>query len=331
MLLINGFPTRLPYFAVYWMGGGKAMKRNIIIDCDPGHDDAVALVLAARAAGLALMGVTVVAGNSGLANTVRNALNILAFAGAKDVPVYAGCGKPLERELLNQSGERIHGKDGLGDYRFDAEAERPQEKNAVDYLAETLNAAKEKVTLVCLGPLTNIAAAFRQCPECRRNVECLVIMGGAVYVPGNVTPAAEFNFYVDPEAAEIVMSSGCKIYLHPLDVTMRALFGKEEIEALRCSTSRLAQFVGSLLALYAGTYERELGFYACPVHDALCIGVLVEPTLVEYENTAIGVLTAGEMAGKCMPGAAGGNTWFGTKIDSGRFVKLVTDMVSAEE
>ena len=113
------------------------MKRNIIIDCDPGHDDAVALVLAARAAGLALMGVTVVAGNSGLANTVRNALNILAFAGAKDVPVYAGCGKPLERELLNQSGERIHGKDGLGDYRFDAEAERPQEKNAVDYLAET--------------------------------------------------------------------------------------------------------------------------------------------------------------------------------------------------
>ena len=89
--------------------------------------------------------------------------------------------------------------------------------------------------------------------------------------------------------------------------------------------------MGSLLALYAGTYERELGFYACPVHDALCIGVLVEPTLVEYENTAIGVLTAGEMAGKCVPGAAGGNTWFGTKIDSGRFVKLVTDMVSAEE
>lgn len=307
------------------------MKRKIIIDCDPGHDDAVALVLATRAAGLELMGVTVVAGNSGLTNTVRNALNVLAFAGAGNVPVYAGCGKPLERELLNQSGEKIHGADGLGDYRFDVTAGKPREKHAVDYLTETLRAAEEKITLVCLGPLTNIAAAFKKCPECMRNVECLVIMGGAVRVPGNVTASAEFNFYVDPEAAKIVMDSGCKIYLHPLDVTMKALFNGTDIETLKNSRCRMANFVGSLLALYAGTYERELGFYACPVHDALCIGVLMEPALVEYENAALDIITEGDRAGKCVAGKAGGNIWFGTKIDSRGFVGLVTDAVSGGE
>ncbi|MBC5647955.1 nucleoside hydrolase [Christensenella tenuis] len=308
------------------------MKRKIIIDCDPGHDDAVALVLATLAPELELMGVTVVAGNSSLKNTVRNALHVLAFAGANTIPVYAGCVKPLERQLLNQSGEEIHGEDGLGNYRFDVEAALPQRKHAVDYLIETLRAAEKPITLVCLGPLTNIAAVFERCPECKQNVDCLVIMGGAVRVPGNVTPAAEFNFYVDPEAAKIVLESGCNIYLHPLDATMQALFKRKDIEMLEYAEDKLANFVGSLLALYAGTYEKELGFYACPVHDALCIGALIQPSLVEYENAAIDVVTEGEMAGKCLIDTSRtGSVWFATKIDSRGFVRIVEETVSADK
>ncbi len=157
------------------------------------------------------MGVTVVAGNSGLASTVRNALNILALRGQKtylctpDVGNrWNGIAEPVRRG--------IHGKDGLGTTGL-MRRRSGRRKKSVDYLAETLNAAKEKVTLVCLGPLTNIAAAFRKCPNAGGMWNASrVIMGGRLYVPGNVTPAAEFNFYVDPEAAEIVMSSGCKIY-----------------------------------------------------------------------------------------------------------------------
>ena len=133
----------------------------------------------------------------------------LLLRGAKDVPVYAGCGKPLERELLNQSGERIHGKDGLGTTGL-MRRRAAAGKECCRLSGGDIECRKREGYALCLGPLTNIAAAFRKCPECRRNVECLVIMGGAVYVPGNVTPAAEFNFYVDPEAAEIVMSSGVK-------------------------------------------------------------------------------------------------------------------------
>lgn len=304
------------------------MKHKVIIDCDPGHDDAAALVLATRAAQIDLLGVTVVAGNSTLENTVRNALNVLAFAGAGDVPVYAGCEKPLERELANTSGAQIHGADGLGDQKFEQETREAEQEHAVDYLVRTLRGAKEKITLVCLGPLTNIASAFRKASECRENVERLIIMGGAVRVPGNVTRAAEFNFYIDPEAAKIVLGSGCEIYLNPLDITMKALFYREDIEALRGRENKLSRFVGGLLALYAGNYTKELGFYACPVHDAVCVGVLMEPALVRYEKTHMEVETDGPDAGRSAPDRAEGRpVWYGSEIDRAGFVRLVEETV----
>lgn len=310
--------------------GDVFMRHRVIIDCDPGHDDAVALILATRAENIELLGVTVVAGNSTLENTVRNALDILAFADAGDIPVYAGCERPLNKELNNASGEEIHGVNGLGNHSFDLRTRPPEQEHAVDYLIRMLRAAEEKITLVCLGPLTNIAAAFSRAPDCAAHVERFIIMGGAVRVAGNVTPAAEFNFYIDPDAAKCVLESGCGIYLNPLDVTMRALFYEKDIDELEGRDNRLSKLVGELLRLYAENYAKELGFYACPLHDALCIGVLMEPQLVTYEKTRLDVITQGQAAGKSVPDcAAGAEVWYGAKIDAAGFVRLVKEAVLA--
>lgn len=302
------------------------MGYKVIIDCDPGHDDAVALILATRADHIDILGVTVVAGNSTLKNTLRNALDVLAFADAGEIPVFAGCTKPLKKVLENESGEQIHGANGLGNQIFELKTREAEHEHAVDYLVRTLLEAKEKITLVCLGPLTNIAAAFMRVPACADNVERLVIMGGAVCVPGNVTPAAEFNFYSDPDAAKIVIESGCGIYLNPLDVTMKALFFREDINRLKEGVSKLSKLVGGLLELYAGNYQKGLGFYACPVHDAVCIGMLMDPSLVTYEKTRIQIITDGAEAGKSAPVCGDGNkVWYGNQIDRESFVRLVEE------
>lgn len=299
------------------------MKNKVIIDCDPGHDDAVALVLATRA-DIELLGVSVVAGNSTLSHTVRNALNVLAFAGAGDVPVYAGCEKPLRHALQNASGEQIHGADGLGNWNFETPTRQPEDEHAVDFLIRTLRDTSEKITLVCLGPLTNIATAFTRAPECKQRVERLIMMGGAVRVSGNVTPTAEFNFYSDPDAAKIVMESGCELCLIPLDVTMKALFYKEDIARLKEADNELSQFVGGLLSLYADNYTKELGFYACPVHDALCVCVLMEQGLLRYEETKIEIVTDGAETGKSTPDRGkGACVRYGSDIDREAFVALI--------
>lgn len=309
--------------------GGNRMKK-IIIDCDPGHDDAVALLLATRSKELDILGVSVVAGNSSLRNTLQNARDILAFADASDIPVYAGCERPLKRDLMNQSGRKIHGENGLGGKLLEVDAPAAQEKHAVDFLVDTLCTTHEKITLVCLGPLTNIAQAFLRKPRCMAGIDRLVIMGGAVRAPGNINSAAEFNFYIDPEAAKIVVESGCRITLIPLDVTMKAMFFEEEINELKTSSNRLAALVGELLGFYAGTYEEELGFYACPVHDALCIAVFADPSLVAYEQAAVKVSIEGITAGESVADLY--RTWpekpgveFGTEIDRERFVELVKE------
>ncbi|WP_066646699.1 nucleoside hydrolase [Christensenella timonensis] len=308
--------------------------QKILIDCDPGHDDAVALILATRARELDILGVTVVAGNSVLENTLRNALDVLAFADAADIPVYAGASSPLKRPLYNNSGVKIHGENGLGNQKIDVHAGKVQDMHAMDFIVQTLKGAEEKITLVCLGPLTNIAQAFLKDPACKENVEKIVIMGGAVYAPGNVNSAAEFNFFIDPEAAKIVINSGCRIYLNTLDITMKALFNKEEIERLEeHDRGKLSRLTGGLLWLYAGNYEEELGIFACPVHDAVCIGTLLRPELVGYEKVCMDVSTQGITAGESVVDFSGGwgrkeNVWLGRSIDTREFVNMVTQATS---
>ncbi len=271
--------------------------KNILIDCDPGHDDAIALLMAAKSEELNLLGVTTVAGNCPLDDATRNALDVLDYADAAYVPVYAGCGKPLMREPYY--APQIHGKRGLGGYDLPAATAKAREGHAVDFIVNTLRNAEEQVTVVAIGPLTNIAMAFSIAPDIKDKIDKLVIMGGAVRAPGNVTSAAEFNCYCDPEAAKIVLESGCDTWLVALDVTMQALVYGEEIAKLKKSGSKTGRMAGGLLDHYWARYqESDPGIKGCPVHDALCIGWLMDQTLVEFEQVHIDVsidsLTRGE-------------------------------------
>ena len=192
--------------------------KKVIMDCDPGHDDAIALLLASRADDIELLGVTTVAGNSELENTTRNARKVLDYAGVTDVDVYAGCERPMMRDLYRLTGAIIHGEDGLGGPKIPDPVTPIKEEHAVDFIIRALRESDEKIILIPTGPLTNIAMALIKAPDIKEKIERIIIMGGAVNDPGNITSAAEFNIYVDPEAAKIVFASGCNIYLNTLDI-----------------------------------------------------------------------------------------------------------------
>jgi len=305
--------------------------KNIIIDCDPGHDDAIALLLATRSDKLRLLGVTTVAGNSELENTTRNARRVLDYADVHDVPVYAGCSAPLMRSLFRLTGAIIHGEDGLGG-PYIPEATTPiEQEHGVDFIIRALRESKEKVTLIPVGPLTNIAMALNKAPDIKQNIERIIIMGGAVLDAGNITSAAEFNIYVDPEAAKIVFASGCEIYLNTLDVSMKAVFHEEDIEALRAQGDKVSDIVAQLLDFFAATHVEHFGFKACPIHDALCVGIMIDEQLIEYQKVFLDVavndpLTLGETVADLW-GITGNepNCYISTKVDRDRFVRMITE------
>lgn len=169
--------------------------RKIIMDCDPGHDDAIALLLASRSDDLKILGVTTVAGNSELENTTKNARKILDYAGVTDVDVYPGCDKPMMRSLYRLTGAIIHGEDGLGGPKIPEPITPVKEEHGVDFIIRTLRESDEKITLIPTGPLTNIAMALIKAPDIKEKIDRIIIMGGAVMDPGNITSAAEFNIY----------------------------------------------------------------------------------------------------------------------------------------
>ncbi|MEA5065521.1 MAG: nucleoside hydrolase, partial [Eubacteriales bacterium] len=216
---------------------------DLILDCDPGHDDAIAMLLASRADGIRLLGVTTVAGNSYVENTTVNARKVLDYAGVTDVPVYQGAGKPLMHELYRLTGAIIHGEDGLGGPKIPQATTKIAQGHAVDFIIDTLRAHEGPVTLVATGPLTNIAMVATQAPELLSKVDKLVIMGGAVRDAGNITSAAEFNIYVDPEAAKIVFQSGMNIFLNTLDISMKAVFYESDIERVRAQGGKVSTLV----------------------------------------------------------------------------------------
>lgn len=253
--------------------------RNIIIDTDPGQDDAVAILLAlASPDDLTVMGLTVVAGNVPLALTSLNALKICELAGRPDIPVYAGCDRPLGRKLV--TAEYVHGKTGLDGPDLPAPKMAVQKQHAVDFIINTLRREpKQSVTLCPLGPLTNIATAFQTAPDIIDRVGAIVLMGGAYFEVGNVTPAAEFNIYVDPEAAKIVFASGVPITVAPLDVTHKALVTADRNAAFR----RLGTSVGIAVAQMTEFFERydkeKYGSAGAPLHDPCVIAYLLRPDL----------------------------------------------------
>src|SRR3712207_3517268 len=251
-------------------------KKPIILDVDPGHDDAVAIMLACAAPELDLLAVTTVAGNVPLEKTTRNTLRVLSLIGCTDVPVGVGASKPLERPL--HTAEDIHGKSGLdGPEEIPDAGFGPDERGAVALIADTLRASPEPVTLVPVGPLTNIATFLREYPGLKDRIARISLMGGSMG-HGNTTPAAEFNIYVDPEAAREVFESGLPITMSGLDITHQAGAGPDERERMR-TTGKVGSVVAGFLDYFASTYERTFGFDDPPLHDPVAVAAVFTPRL----------------------------------------------------
>lgn len=267
--------------------------RKIIIDTDPGQDDAVAIMLAlASPDEIAVLGITCVAGNVPLELTARNARKVCELAGRTDVKVFAGCDRPLGRKLV--TAEHVHGRTGLDGAVLPDPAMPLQSLHAVDFIIETLRAAPSgSVTLVSIGPLTNVATAFQRAPDIVGKVKEVVLMGGAYFEVGNITPAAEFNIYVDPEAAQTVFSSGVQLVVFPLDVTHKALMTRRRVETLRNLPGRIGPVVASWTDFFERFDKDKYGSEGAPLHDPCTIAWLLEPELFSGRYINVEIETEG--------------------------------------
>ena len=271
------------------------MARKIIIDCDPGQDDAVALFLAlASSDELELLGVTVVCGNVPLDLTQRNARLMCDIAGRRDVPVYAGYSEPMKRPL--KTAEMVHGETGINGIDV-FEPETPlQSEHAVDYIIRTLLAAEEaSVTLVPMGPLTNIAVAFEKEPDILPKIEQIVLMGGAMREGGNRTPSAEFNILVDPDAADIVMKCGRPITQMGLDVTHQVLSTIDRVERIKALGNPVAMATAGMLSFFDRFDTKKYTSKGAPLHDPCTIAWLLRPDLFEGKDCNVSVETQSEL------------------------------------
>jgi purine nucleosidase len=260
------------------------VSKKIILDCDPGIDDALAIVYAAGCADLDLLGITTVAGNVSLAKTTGNALRVCEFIGAA-VPVTPGCAVPLLRPPI--TAEHVHGSDGLGGAMLPAASSRPRPGHASDFIIDAILAAPGEITLVAIGPLTNVALALRREPRIAREVQDFVIMGGSA-TRGNVTPAAEFNIACDPEAASIVFSAGWTVTMVGLDATLQALADEQVVGRL----DALGRLADVLLVPCLGGYG-DSGRGAPAVHDLCAVAYVAHPGLLGCQPARVEVETAG--------------------------------------
>jgi inosine-uridine nucleoside N-ribohydrolase len=267
------------------------MSTPIVLDCDPGHDDTIALLLAAAAPEIDLRAVTTVAGNQTLEKTTRNALRVLTVADSTDVPVAAGLARPLVREPV-AAGE-VHGETGLDGAELPAPAADPVADHAVDVIARQVREASTPVTLVAVGPLTNVAVAIRRHPDVVESLDRIVLMGGSLG-PGNVTPAAEFNVYADPEAAAVVFDADVDVTMVGLNVTQSARFPADRFADLRALETDVGTMVADLLSFYLDFHRERYGWDSVPLHDALAVAHVAEPGVLETEPMAVSVETAGD-------------------------------------
>jgi purine nucleosidase len=256
-----------------------AEKRDLIIDTDPGADDVVALLLAlASPEELNVMAITTVAGNVRIDKTSRNARLAREWAGREDVPVYAGAGKPLVRTPIY--AENIHGKEGLPGVEVHEPSQGLAKGSAVQYLVDTLSkAAPHSITIAMLGPQTNLALALIQAPEITQGIKEVVVMGGAHFNGGNITPVAEFNLYADPDAAKVVLASGVRLTYVPLDVTHKVLTSDQRIKQIEALNNQAGRLVSSILNEYVKADMIQYGLPGGPVHDASVIAWLLNPGL----------------------------------------------------
>lgn len=271
------------------------MKRTIIIDCDPGQDDAINLLLAMSSPDeLRILGITAVAGNVPLTLTERNARLMCDIAGRSDVPVYAGCSNPLVRDLI--TAEKVHGTTGIDGVEITEPVRPLEEQHAVDFIVDTLrNADDDAITLVPTGPLTNIATAFDNAPDVLPKVEEIVLMGGAMREGGNQSPSAEFNILVDPHAADIVFKCGRPITELGLDVSHQVLATRERIDRIKQIDNRPAQATVGMLDFFNRHDTAKYKYSGAPLHDPCTVAYLLRPDIFEGKLCNVSVETQSEL------------------------------------
>ncbi len=307
--------------------------RKIIIDTDPGQDDAVAILLALASPELQVLGITCVAGNVPLPLTARNARVICELAGRTDLPVFAGCGAPLKRPPV--TAEHVHGKTGLDGISLPDPTMALQAAHAVDFIIETLrHEPPGSVTLCPLGPLTNIATAFEKAPDIIARTAGIVLMGGGYFEGGNITPAAEFNIYVDPEAADIVFSAGVPLVVMPLDVTHKALTSREWVEGMRGLGTRVGRAVAGWTDFFERFDTAKYGSQGAPLHDPCVIAYLIRPELFSGRHIHVAI----ELEGRHTAGMTVADWWrvtgkppnalFMGGVDRDGFFALLTDRIA---
>jgi pyrimidine-specific ribonucleoside hydrolase len=304
----------------------------VIIDCDPGHDDALAITLALARPELEVLGITTVGGNAPLAATTRNAGRILALLGRSDVPVAAGAVQPLVRDL--ETAPEVHGVSGLDGADLPEPVVVPRPEGALEFLRATLTAAPTPVTLIPTGPLTNIALLLRTYPEVAAKIADISLMGGGMR-QGNWTPAAEFNVWVDPEAARIVFRSGLPITMSGLDVTHKALFGLPEIARLDAIGTRVGRVFADLMRFFIKFHLERYGTADTPIHDAVAVAAVAMPHLVETHCYHVDVETMGDITrgrtvvdDRGVPGQPP-NVDVATDIDRAAFADLMIEAVAS--
>lgn len=267
------------------------MPRKIIIDTDPGQDDAVAMLMAFASPEIEVLGIVAVAGNVPLSRTVLNARKILELAGRTDIPLYPGCERPIRKPLA--TAEHVHGVTGLDGPSLPEPTVPVQEKHGVDYLIEAFRAAEPgEITLVTLGPLTNVAMALIKAPDIAARIREIVMIFGSFSEAGNITPAAAFNDYVDPEASEVVLKSGVPLVMLPMDVTHQCLSTRERLERIRALGNRCAVATAEMLTFSEHFDIEKYGWDGAPLHDPCAIAYLLKPELFSGRLVNVEIKTA---------------------------------------
>jgi inosine-uridine nucleoside N-ribohydrolase len=299
---------------------------RIILDTDPGIDDALALLLALSSPEVQLEAVTTVSGNVDVEQTTRNALALLKLAGRTDIPVARGSSLPLVRQSV--AAEHVHGFNGLGEVVLPASEVEPVAQHAADLIVEKVLHNPGAISIVAIGPLTNLALAVRREPRIAQHVREVVIMGGALRVPGNVTSAAEFNIYADPHAAHIVLHAGWPVRLVSLDATHQVAVQRAEIEAFTQQGGSVKTFIKEALAYYFDAFSPRYNIPMFHMHDPLCLAAAFQPDLITWEPAFVdveltGTLTLGEtVAYFSGPDAPAPNAQVSVGADCERFVQL---------
>lgn len=305
-------------------------RTPILLDCDPGIDDALAILYAVRSPECELLGIGTVRGNVDAETGALNALRVLEVAGAGHVPVAVGCDAWLVEPKAD--ARFVHGEDGLGNTFLPPPRGRPSGEHAVEMILRVTRERPGQVVLVAVGPLTNLAVALAEDPGLPRRVRQVVVMGGAARMPGNITPVAEANVAHDPEAARAVFAAGWPLTMVGLDVTMQALLHEEDAERLRASGDPVGAFAHRIVQFYMDFYRTILGRRACALHDPLAVAVALDPTLVRTVHTRVEVETAGRLTRGMtvvdlrggrdrLPGAAEPNCAVCLEVDAGRFLQ----------